>query len=234
MDWSKDSMLSFLLSPISPCRPWGARSRSRHLRRARSVPPRAHPWGSRGPATGRSTSPCPPAPRPAHTGAYYLVLSIVCAQLWIHFCGTMVSLEFSSYTSPIFSAHFSLMQHFKDILCSILLQHTITMFVLHKPQTHKGVLCPVCVSNKTHLQPNRVIDSEFRNKDLCVFLPISCGYKKLRRKGVFRKCINSKHSMLPARKLGCIKPTKKWHENHESSSLLDTWIVCSTFIVILD
>ena len=187
------------------------------------------------------------APRPAEVrhrarlhlalrtrGAYYLVLSIVCAQLWIHFCGTMVSLEFSSYTSPIFSAHFSLMQHFKDILCSILLQHTITMFVLHKPQTHKGVLCPVCVSNKTHLQPNRVIDFEFRNKDLCVFLPISCGYKKLRRKGVFRKCINSKHSMLPARKLGCIKPTKKWHENHESSSLLDSWIVCSTFIVILD
>ena len=98
------------------------------------------------------------APRPAEVrhrarlhlalrtrGAYYLVLSIVCAQLWIHFCGTMVSLEFSSYTSPIFSAHFSLMQHFKDILCSILLQHTITLFVfqLHKPQTHKGVLCPV-------------------------------------------------------------------------------------------
>ena len=70
---------------LPPYRPWGARSRSRHLRRARSVPPRAHPWGSRGPATGRSTSPCPPAPRPAHTGAYYLVLSVVCAQLWIQY-----------------------------------------------------------------------------------------------------------------------------------------------------
>ena len=67
-------------SKDSPGRLSTARSRSRHLRRARSVPPRAHPWGSRGPATGRSTSPCPPAPRPAHTGGVLLsTLNSLCA-----------------------------------------------------------------------------------------------------------------------------------------------------------
>ena len=147
MDRSKDSMLCVVLSTIShltlsPLR--GTKSLSTSETWTKCSSPRSSlrkPWPrdrQKYVTVPAWTSPC------THGGVLLSTLNSLCAVMDT-FLRDNGLIRILLLPSPIFAAHFSLMQHFKDILCSILLQHTITLFVflLHKPQTHKGVLCPV-------------------------------------------------------------------------------------------